>query len=358
MAQYVDMASIDTEKYISFGRNKLTGDGLALFWTGSGIELSIASGRMYVDIESDYSDHELMMDFIIEGERSQKLILAKGQNRYMVYSGMNPEKPVKIRIIRDTQCMTDDDVSYILIKGIEIDDGGSICEPQKYTYNIEFLGDSLTSGEGCGLTRREEWNSVVFDAVECYTYKAAEMMNATYNVISESGWGLYASYDANYDHAIPKYYSQINGTSGCRKCQELGALEEWDFSVSEMDAVVINLGTNDGSGMKANEDRKEEFITGFKKRAVDFLKTIREKNPACQIVWAYGMLGFEMEQYIKKAIDEYRSFSGDTRVEYLRLPVCNGDDLGVRFHPTPKAHEKTARCLVEYLQSVQAFLLR
>ena len=65
-----------------------------------------------------------------------------------------------------------------------------------------------------------------------------------------------------------------------------------------------------------------------------------------------------MEPYIKELIESYKAESGDTRVEYLRLPECTGDDLGVRAHPTPGAHEKIARCLAEHLQSMQAFMLR
>ena len=193
----------DTDKYLSLGRNILGDKGLATFWSASGIEINVSSGKLFVDIECGYDQHEIMIDVLIDGERSQKLSLVNGCSRYVIFTGMNPEKPVCVRIMRDTQCMPDDQESFMIIKSIIIDGNGRLLDPPEYDYHIEFIGDSLTSGEGCGLLKREEWNSVVFDAMECYTFKTAALMNAAYQVISESGWGLYASYDANHDHAIP-----------------------------------------------------------------------------------------------------------------------------------------------------------
>ena len=345
----------DIGEYVSFGRNIEKEEGLALFWSGSGIEFNIAAGKLFVDIECMYGDMELMLDVILDGERTQKFVLNKGTGTYQVFSGMNPEKSINVRLVRDTQCMTDDPESFMMIKGFETD--GCFKEVPEYRFNMEFIGDSLTSGEGCGLTAREEWIPVVFDAIENYAYKTAKKLNARYQVLSQSGWGLYASWDANTRNVLPDYYEQVCGTTSCERCVELGAHSEWDFSKQEMEAVVINLGTNDSGALKTGKFEKDKFLTDFKNKAVAFLKKIRERNGSCIIVWAYGMLGNDMEPYIMEAIEEYSSKSGDRRVEYLRLPDCS-NDVGARFHPTPGAHEKAAEVLADFLQSVQAFMLR
>ncbi|MBO4510994.1 MAG: hypothetical protein J5718_06585 [Lachnospiraceae bacterium] len=346
----------DTDKYVTFGRTITDQEGTALFWTGSGVEFNILSKNLYVNIECGYDNIEIMLDIILDGERTQKLVLDKGLKRYQVFSGMYGEKPVNVRIIRDTQNMPEETNSFLIIKSFETD--GNLVDPPVYTSNIEFIGDSLTSGEGCGLTKRIEWIPVIFDAVESYTYKTAKLLNARYSVLSQSGWGLYASWDNNLKNVLPDYYEDICGTSSCKKCIELGAHDAWDFSSNEMDTVVINLGTNDMNAIKTENVNKEEFIEGFKTKAVEFLKNVRINNEACNIVWAYGMLGDEMEPYIKEAIEDYKRQTGDSRVEYLKLPECKGEDVGVRFHPTPAAHEKVAKYLAEHLQSYQAFMLR
>ena len=342
--------------YVLFGRNLITDEGLSLFWSGSGVEFRAAARNLYVSIDCMYGSMELMLDIIIEGERTQKLALKKGSGLYQVFEGMNPDKPVKVRIVRDTQNMPDEKESYLIVKGFETD--GVFKEAPEYNYNIEFIGDSLTSGEGCGLTRRDEWIPVVFDAVRNYTYMTAEILKAQYQVISQSGWGLYASWDANTNNVLPDYYEQICGTTNDSKCIGLGAHEKWDFSSVEMDAVVINLATNDSTALKTGKFKEKEFISGFKSKAVDFLTTIRRKNPSCVIVWAYGMLGNDMEPLITEAINEYKAKSSDSRVEYLRLPEATQNKLGARWHPTPEAHADAAGVLADFMQSIQAFMLR
>ena len=182
----------DIGEYVLFGRNTVGENGLALFWSGSGLEFYISAKNLYVTIECLYENMELMLDIILEGERTQKLVLRKGIEKYQVFSGMNPEKKIKVRLVRDTQCMPEEKTSCLIIRDFESD--GYFCGAPEYFYNIEFIGDSITSGEGCGLTTRDEWLPVVFDALENYTYKTAIKLNARYRVLSQSGWGLYASW--------------------------------------------------------------------------------------------------------------------------------------------------------------------
>ena len=346
----------EIDKIVYFGRNTVTEEGVALFWTGSAVEFRIKAKSLYLNTECGYNGMELMLDIVLDGERTQKFVLEKGLSRYLVFNGMNPEKEITVRIIRDTQCMTDDPDSFLILKSIETD--GEFAEPVDYPFQMEFIGDSLTSGEGCGLTKREEWIPVIFDAVESYTYKTAELLNARYNVLSQSGWGLYSSWDSNLKYVLPDYYDKVCGTTNCSKCIELGAHEKWDFAVSDPDAVVINLGTNDMNALNSGTFDKDKFILGFKEKAKCFIRDIRQKNNSCFIIWAYGMLGNEMEPYILDAIYEYKTENDDQRVEYLKLPLCTGKDLGVRFHPTPEGHSKTARHIADFIQSLQAFMLR
>ena len=105
------------------------------------------------------------------------------------------------------------------------------------------------------------------------------------------------------------------------------------------------------------DDGAEQLAKAFKEKAIAFLTNVRKKNGSCFIVWTYGMLGDDMEEYIKDAVNTYKEISGDMRTEYLRLPDC-GKELGVRYHPLPSAHEKTAQVLADFLQSLTAYLLR
>lgn len=346
----------NSDNFAVFGRTSILKEGTVLFWTGSGIEFNIKASELYIYIECGYGERELMLDIILDGERSQKLTLECGTRKYTIFKGMDPEKPINVRVVRDTQCMSDDSQSYILLKDIETD--GDYCELPVFGLNMEFIGDSITSGEGCGLTNRVEWNTVVFDAVESYTYMTARMLNARYDVLSQSGWGLYASWDADTSHVMPDYYEQVCGVTKSPKNISLGAHEQYDFSRNKMDVVVINLATNDSNALKTEKFPKEDYLKAFKQKGVDFLKTVRKNNDVCYIIWAYGMLGDEMEPYVKDIIEEYIKETGDMRTSYLKLDDCIGPDLGARSHPTPAAHAKAAQRLADYIRSQQAYMLR
>ena len=346
----------DPEKMTVFGRASVSGEGTALFWTGSAIEFNIKASELYIEIECGYEERELMADIVLDGERSQKLILDNGIRKYTIFKGMDPAKPINVRVIRDTQCMPDDRQSYILLKSIETD--GSLSEPDRYDINIEFIGDSITSGEGCGLLKRVEWAPVVFDAVESYPYKTAKLLNARYDVVSQSGWGLYAAWDGDLTHVLPDLYEQVCCITKGEKSINLGAHDKYDFTRNDMDVVLINLGTNDSNALKTGKFEKDEFIKAFEQKGIEFLKTVRRNNGACNIIWAYGMLGDKMEPYIKEIIKEYIKETGDRRIEYLKLSDCKGKDLGARSHPTPAAHSKAAESIADFIRSLQVYMLR
>ena len=344
------------ENIVVFGRTATVAEGTVLFWTGSAVEFNIKASELYINIECGYDERELMLGIMLDGERSQKLTLENGIRKYTIFKGMDPERSVNVRVVRDTQCMSDDEQSYILLKDIETD--GGFGELPQYEFNIEFIGDSITSGEGCGLVGRVEWAPVVFDAIESYTYKTAKMLNARYDVLSQSGWGLYAAWDGDTSHVLPDYYEQICGVTNGTKNISLGAHDKYDFSRHEMDVVLINLATNDSNALKTDKFQREDFLEAFIKKGVGFLKKIRKNNAACYIVWAYGMLGDDMEPYIKEIIKEYIKETGDRRTEYLKLPDSKGLDLGARSHPTPAAHTKAAQCIADFIRSQQVYMLR
>ena len=57
-------------------------------------------------------------------------------------------------------------------------------------YRLEFVGDSITSGEGTvGAVYEEDWISAFFSAENTYPRMVADALSAEYRVISQSGWG-------------------------------------------------------------------------------------------------------------------------------------------------------------------------
>lgn len=332
-------------KATKFGRCGDVDGKTVLFWSGSALEVCVRASELYVIIETDYDIHELWADFIIDGERTQRLALQKGVHKYMIFRGFEASSKTKVRVVRDTQSMPEDNVSYFAIHGFETD--GEFLDESHYDMQLEFIGDSITSGEGCGLTNREEWIPAVFDAVNAFPYLTSQILNAKYNVLSQSGWGTFASWDADTSHAIVDYYEKICGTLCDEKNIAAHAHEDWNFEDNASDAIIINLGTNDSNAMKLEKWSKEEFASLFIDKAYNFIKNVRRHNPHSLILWVYGMLGNDMEPYIQKALQQYKDETGDEKVQYLALENCTGELLGVRLHPTPQAHRVAAKQIAD-----------
>ncbi|MCR5778106.1 MAG: SGNH/GDSL hydrolase family protein [Lachnospiraceae bacterium] len=334
--------------HIEFGRCGNIDGSAVLFWSSSAVEIMVKAESLSVEIEADYNVFEIWADFVIDGELSQRIMLRKGLNTYQIFRGFDRLKAVKVRIIRDTQFMPEDDRSHMIIRGFDID--GEIVDPPKYDTTLEFIGDSITSGEGCGLTNHEEWVPAVFDAVNAYPYLVAKAMNARYNVLSQSGWGVYSSWNGDTSCVLPDYYEKICGQAGSDKELKMGAHNDWNFEGMPVNAVIVNLGTNDVNTRKLEIWSEDKYNELFMDKAVAFLSNIRKHNPDSLIVWAYGMLGKEIESEIKEVIRRHKEKYGDDNVFYLPLDVCTEDLLGVRAHPNPKAHQLAAQKIVEFLK--------
>jgi hypothetical protein len=306
---------------------------------------------------------------------------------------MNASKAQNIRVLKDTQAMGDDPAHSLVMRTVRVETTGAapaeavradevfVSVPRKKRM-IEFVGDSITSGEGTiGAKGEMDWISMWFTCANTWAYMAAERLDADFRFVSQSGWGVYCAWDNDIRHALPLHYAELCGPmlsgrleSGhpcikSRRASEAGRIRAgapYDFSKEPADAVVINLGTNDSGSFRNPAWTDPETGTVYKQRlnpdgslnaddaakfthaAERFLALVREKNPDALIVWAYGMLGFQMERYILQAI-ESRKAAGDCSVSYLRLPAMLPGEEGSRDHPGYPAHQRAADSVAECL---------
>ena len=339
----------DNENIKVWGRTTSERKPLTLFWTGSGIEMNVSGSEMWVTIDTDHEAYEPWISILIDGTVMQRMMLPKGRHEICVFRSLTPTNYRNVKIIKDMQAMSDDTKSLLQIVSIKTD--GAFMPVEDKKYHLEFIGDSITSGEGGNGAKNEmDWVSAVFSSINNYGYMTAKALDAEYRVVSQSGWGFYHSWDGHRENSIPQYYEQICGLLKGQRNIELGAHDKYDFASYKTDAVIINLGTNDisGCGGTVNDENKAILI----KAAVDFLSMIRKNNPDSHIVWVYGMLGNGLEDTLKEAVVQYKENFGDENVAYLALPDTQPDQLGSREHPGLISHQNTAKVISEYLRKV------
>lgn len=340
---------------------------LTLFWTGSAIEFNAKGSELWIEVEAEYDHYEPWISIVINTCPVSRLMVTAGRHWICVFRGMNENVVKNIRIVKDVQAMSGDSGCALHIHDVMFD--GQFLPVKEKPYKIEFIGDSITSGEGAiGAKSEEDWIPIWFSAIHNYAAITADALNADYRVISQSGWGVLTSWDNNPHANIPEYYEKVCGLLTGEKNEALGAFEEHDFEAWQPDVVVVNLGTNDGGAFYSPEWKDErsgktykqrlneegtfhaEDLHTFEQAAVDFLIKLRKLNHHAHIVWAYGMLGLPMMPSIYRAIDSYTKRTGDRNVSAFQLPNTTDETVGARYHPGALAHEKAAKELTGYIK--------
>ena len=336
------------DRILILGRTKLQ-NPLPLFWTGSGLEFMTDGSELSLEFETDYEVYEQWIRMELSGATVLRMPLERGRKTITLFRNLNPGEKRRIRILKEMQALPQDSRARLLVHSIKTD--GELYPVPPYQRRIEVIGDSLTSGEGLAGARGEgTWGSLVHSTEGHYVERLGDLLNAEVRHISQGGWGVYISWDGFTDCVIPLYYEQIAGMLSGDRNLALGAKEAHDFSSWPTDAVVINLGTNDGTGLGVPLTPKKSavFIAAVK----DFLHTLRRCNPDAYLLWAYGMCGIPMAPHIRAAVEAYQEETGDSRVSFLSLTPSPDEWLGSRGHPGPKSHALAAEEIAEVLRKV------
>lgn len=342
---------------------------LTLFWTGSAVEFNVRGSELWIEVEVDYDTYEPWISVVINSFPVSRQMLTPGRYWVCVFRGMNEKVVKNVRIVKDQQAMSEDPGCSLQIHAVRV--SGDFAPVEDKPYKIEFIGDSITSGEGAiGARAEEDWVPMWFSALNNYTYLTAESLNAEYRVISQSGWGVLTSWDNNPHSNIPDYYEQVCGLLKGANNEALGAFKENNFESWQPDVVVINLGTNDDGAFhspewldetngtthkqRLNEEGtyNEEDLKAFEDAVLNFLIKIRKNNKHANIVWAYGMLGIPLMPAIYRAVDTYIKHTDDKKVSVIQLPNTTDETVGSRTHPGALAHKKSAEVLSGYLREI------
>ena len=341
---------------------------LTLFWTASGIELEFTGTELWVDFFADYTALEPWVSVELNGAWIARFAVNPGASRMCLFRGMAPGTPKHLRLLKDVQVVHEDPAHLLQITGLEYA-GGSFLPLPEPRMRLEFVGDSITSGEGAiGAVQEEDWVGAFFSAENHYARMTADALGAEYRCISQSGWGIVASWENNPTHTLQPYYTQVCGVAAGARNAALGAQQPNDFAAWQPDAVIFNLGTNDngafdrppwtdpatGKEYKLRLLPDGRFHPEDAQRIADgvqaFLALARAKNPQALLVWCIGMLGDRILPVLQQGVAQYQAAAQDARVYLLELPETTPATVGARQHPGVESHRAAAAVLTEFLR--------
>lgn len=344
------------------GRHTHAGDALTLFYTASGIECLFTGSELWLELNADYETYEPWISVELNGAWISRFPVAPGHSEVCVFRGMTPGAPKHVRVFKDVQAMSGDERHLLQITALRWAGGDFLPLPAP-AYRLEFVGDSITSGEGAiGALPEEDWISAFFSAMNHYARFTADALGAEYRLVSQSGWGILSSWDNDPHCRVLSYYKEVCGLAQGAHNRELGAQQPNDFAAWPADAVIINLGTNDAgashnppwtdpqSGETYGQNTTPAHRAQLEQAVVDGLQMLRRCNPQALLVWVYGMLGDELRPTLEQAIARYRRETGDDRVCFFPLPDTTPETVGARRHPGVQSHRRAADALTAFLQ--------
>lgn len=367
----------EIESKCFLGRNVKDIENLSeinLFWAASALKINVKACEVWADFESDYDSNEPWVSIFLNGSRISRFMIEKsGEKSVCLVRGLNSQVENEICIYKDTQPMPGDTKHSLKVKNISLDDNGKFCEIKPASMKIEFIGDSITSGEGlAGAPEQMEWIPSVFVGSESYAAQVSRYFEADFSVFSQCGWGLCWGWDGNRNNNIPAYYEKVCGVMEGDFHNQLGENQDYDFKDGS-DFVVLNLGTNDDGAFfqppwkdeKSGIEYKLELDGGkisasdneyIVQRAKNFLSLIRKHNKNAQIIWCYGMIKLKfIPECLNTAIKQWKKETGDNKIHLLELDSMedvekNYEDKGSRGHPGKKVHKLAAEKLKKLIE--------
>ena len=327
-------------RFVTIGRHDTDEKEQNLWWSGSGVRVKLACKRLDVEATSTATDHAQWLGVLVDGAPITRLPMAQGTHTYPLLAGLDDQFTHEITVLRDTQPSFDEKGAVVLNAVIT---DGTPETPDARPLMLEFIGDSLTVGEGTmgPYGEGQEWRMLFISHMPAFPTLVAEEMKADKRVIALGGWGAARSWDNQQDSRIGRIYGQLCGVTP-------GGQVPAPADERPADAVVINLGTNDSSALAGLEaDELPTARAELRTRAAELMEAVRARSPQAVIVWAYGLCGHAVEEILKGAVDDVRA-RGDLNAHYLSL--SDARTLGSRMHPSRDAQRQAAGEIADELR--------
>ncbi|SFW86139.1 SGNH/GDSL hydrolase family protein [Chitinophaga sancti] len=208
---------------------------------------------------------------------------------------------------------------HFSFQGLVLDAGATTSKPTASDYLIEYIGDSITAGY-----LNEQAN------VSAYAWICSEALGAEHTQIAYPGIALVSS--ATHGIAMDSQYFKLQAPGYSPRVA-------WDFTKYTPNAIVLNLGTNDGD----YEDSDDTFQAVYEY----LLSGIRNKFPQAEIFVMRTFLGIRAQP--TAAAVAGRIAAGDQKIHYVNtegwLTPSSSDYLADNIHPGESGHIKIAGLL-------------
>lgn len=279
---------------------------------------------------------------IIDGTVMDKFLVSTSQQTYMLAEGLE-NTTHEVELFKRTELQ----FGKTQFHGFVVDAGETLVQIQNQrTHFIEYIGNSITCGYGNEGVNGGTFGPTTENHYTTYAAITSRNFNARHMAVSRSGIGVYHNYGA------PASGSQDCMSNNFTRIFLYDATPLYDFAVTP-DVVCINLGTNDFSEGLGDSAL---FVSNY----LRLIDTIQTKYNQPQIICLLGpMLSgsylTEVRSYLKFIADSANN-KGKGNVSFFEMSAQTGDlGIGIDYHPTVAQHQRNAKELSNYIQSVKGW---
>ena len=283
---------------------------------------------------------KLVLNSEIREESSQFLAIYINDvfySKYMIIGGKSEiyiplNKSSKIRIIKANEVY----LSSIYLQDIEITNGHiEELDPPIKKKLVGFFGDSLTCGFGLLDYHGEVFRMETEDFTKTYAYLACDQLNMDYDVVARSGISV----------GVPMYMNIL-----FKDIYDAVDMFEKYTPSRTLDYAVINLGSNDNTGILQSQDINKALDT-FKEEYQSLVERIINDNPNVTLLLCYQAKRLDERVLNRiKEVKEYISSHYENRIQLVEF-IHNQD--GACYHPFFLTHADNAKILVNAIKELE-----
>jgi hypothetical protein len=276
--------------------------------------------------EMKYGNHHNYIHVVVDGV-ARRIKLSGKHNRISIATNLN-DTIHEVTICKDTESA----IGFIQFHEIICDK--LLPKIDKDLPIIEFIGDSITCGNGSDLSMSDCSTADWYDqhnAYDAYGPIVARALGMNYLLSSVSGIGLMRSC-CGKKYTLPEVYHSIDLKPRGRK---------WDVKMQQPDIICITLGQNDGL--------QNELL--FIQQYIAFIQRLKAANPSAKFICCSSPMATEtlsnFHAIVLPKITSYFKDNNDTSVHHF---LYNGHFRGgCDAHPTVAEHKLIAEQLVSFI---------
>lgn len=331
VSDFIDLERLESRLKL-WGRGTFDEKGLHVDFPLAGFEMRVQADGGDFKLGYRFST-AAMVTVLVDGEEAERKNLSGTGNVTLTKLSAGEHS---IAVLRDVEARGGAEAVFTRVAF----SGEVLDRPEDKEFYIEFIGDSIVSGNGTLTEGQAKWTSTENSTTHAFGYLTARELGADVSVVGRGSIGLVKTVEdaKGTPIAMPLLYRLATGLSHDPRIT-------FDFKNARVpDLIVLEVSTNDRSTISDDQ---------FRTAAEKFLPQIREYwGKDIPIVWVYNLMIEDHHEAV--LLETVEKLGGEANGYYTLKLVAGqnggkGTDTGT-CHPSYGDHQVNTTMLANFLR--------